>query len=216
MKKHSIRLFAGILFLGAAVSSYAQGNYPRARPRATSTAAGTPSATPNPGGTTATGTPSATPGTAGGATASPTTRMQTGPLKMITTDGTNKLSPIRVTELNYYDEGYGSKYNSEVRVSGAVQNTGKTELKKVVVRLQIVAAANTSPSGDGASTPSPSPAPRTAASDVIQEWKENPGTLKPGQTYRMTPTVWRNSLGTVLKARMIVEHEEAVEKDAPK
>jgi hypothetical protein len=218
MKKHSIRLFAGILFLGGAVSSYAQGNYPRARPRATSTAAGTPSATPNPGGSPATGTPSATPGTSGGATASPTARMQTGPLKMITTDGTNKNSPIRVTELNYYDEGYGSKYNSEVRVSGAVQNTGKTELKKVVVRLQIVPAAGDNPGAQAGSTPSPSPRPRqaNAGGDVLQEWKENPGTLKPGQTYRVSPAVWRNSLGTVLKARMIVEHEEAVEKDAPK
>lgn len=215
MNKHSIRLVAGALFLSGAVSSFAQGNYPQARPRPRSTAAGTPSATPNPGGSPATGTPSATPQAGGTTTASPGATMQTGPLKMITTDGTNNKSPIRV-KTNYYDEGYGSKYNSEIRVSGEVQNTGKTELKKVTVRLQIVASAGTNTAGDGGSTPSPSPAARTAASDIVQEWKENPGTLKPGQTYRMTPTVWRNSLGTMLKARMIVEHEEAVEKDAPK
>jgi len=114
---------------------------------------------------------------------------------MITTDGTNKLSPIRVTELNYYDEGYGSRFNSEVRISGAVQNTSKTaELKKVTVKLQVVDLDN----------------------QVIQEWKQAPGVLKPGQTYRMNPNVWRNSIGTLLKGRIVVDHEEVVEKDAKK
>lgn len=213
MKNASIRLAAGILFVGAAVNAFAQPSYPQApqRPRTSPTSAGTPSVTPSPGG--------ASPAAPG--TSSPAAEMPRGPLKMISTDGSNKQSPIRVTELNYYDEGYGAKYNSEVRVSGAVTNTGKKDLKKVTVRLQIVdtntGGTSTRPSGI---TPSPAVAARPAGSgpDVIQEWKEIPpgGILKAGQTYRITPAVWRNSLGTVLRARMLVEHEEVLEKDTPK
>lgn len=214
MKKYSIRLVAGILFVGAAVNAFAQPGYPTApkRPR-TSPSAGTPSVTPSPG--------SASPAPTGSASPSGAADYQRGPLKMITTDGTNKESPIRVTDLNYYDSGYGSKYNSEVRVSGAVTNTGKKDLKKVTVRLQIVdtnagGAAQQNPGF----TPSPKPVarPKGSGPDVIQEWKEIPpgGELKAGQTYRITPAVWRNSLGTVLRARMIVEHQEVPEKEFPK
>lgn len=115
---------------------------------------------------------------------------------MITTDGTNRESPIRVQGLNFYDEGFGSKYNSEIRLSGGVLNSHKTAtLKKVTVSLQLV---------DTQAKPT-----------VVQEWKEVPpgGELKPGQVFEVKPAVARNTLGTMLKARMIVTHEEVAEKD---
>lgn len=180
MKRYPTRMAVATLFLACAVQAFAQPSYPTykkpaPKPSASKTATPSPSASPD-------ATPAAV-------------TKPTGPLKMITTDGTNKLSPIRVTELDYYDEGYGSKYNSEVRISGAIQNTSKTaELKKVTVKLQVVDLDN----------------------QVIQEWKQSPGVLKPGQTYRINPSVWRNSLGTLLKGRIVVDHEEAVEKDAKK
>lgn len=184
MKRYPTRVAVATLFLACAVQAFAQPGYPTYKKPAPKPSA-SKSAAPSPAAT-ATASPDATPAAA---------TKPTGPLKMISTDGTNKSSPIRVTELNYYDEGYGSKYNAEVRISGAIQNTSKTaELKKVTVKLQVVDLDN----------------------QVIQEWKQSPGVLKPGQTYRMNPSVWRNSLGTVLKGRIMVDHEEAVEKDAKK
>ena len=176
MNKTVTKALIGSLLLAGALQAFAQ-NYPTAKPKPKPKPSATASASPTSAPTTA--------------PADPTPKPPLGPLKMISTDGTNKLSPVRVVDLQYYDEGYGSKYNSEVRVSGTIQNTDKTaELKKVLVRLQIV-------DGKG---------------EIIQEWKESPGTLKPGQQYRVNPVVWRNSLGTMLKARFTVEHEEVPKK----
>lgn len=178
MKNTVIKALVGSLLVVGALQAYGQ-NYPTAKPKPKPKPSASTSASPSPAPT----------------AGDPTPKPPLGPLKMISTDGTNKNSPIRVVDLQYYDEGYGSKYNSEVRVSGTIQNTEKTaELKKVLVRLQIV-------DGKG---------------DIIQEWKENPGTLKPGQQYRVNPVVWRNSLGTMLKARFMVEHEEVPKKDGAK
>lgn len=180
MKRQATQVLVGTIFLAAALQAYAQPNYPTRKP--------TPKASP-------TQTTSPSPNAQPQAEPAPTPSKPKGPLKMITTDGTNKQSPIRVTALDFYDEGYGTRYNAEVRVSGSVQNNSKTaELKKVVVKLQIVDQDN----------------------QVIQEWKEIPGTLKPMQSVRIQPPVWRNSLGTLLKARFQVEHEEVDEKDAKK
>lgn len=177
MNHKATKALVGSLMLLGALQAYAQ-NYPTAKPKPKPKPSASASASPTTAPTTA-------------PAGDPTPKPPLGPLKMITTDGTNKQSPIRVVDLQYYDEGYGSKYNSEVRVSGTVQNTDKTaELKKVLVRLQIV---------DG-------------RGDIIQEWKESPGNLRPGQQYRVNPVVWRNSLGTVLKARFMVEHEEVPKK----
>lgn len=184
MQKLTHRALAGALFLGIGMVAYAQPGYPTApkKPKPSASASQSPSASPS---ASATEQPEQTPPPAA----------PTGPLKMIQSDGSNKSSPIRVTEMNFYDSGYGTKYNSEMRVSGAVQNSSKTAtLKKVVVRLQIVDSGN--------------------PPQVVQEWKENPGELKPGQIYRINPGVARNTLGTLLKGRMLVDHEEVVEKDA--
>jgi len=107
---------------------------------------------------------------------------------MISTDGRNKDSPIKV-KTNFYDQGYGSQYNSEIRFSGAVENTSKKEtLKKVTVKMQLV---------DTQSPPT-----------VVKEWKSTPGDLKPNQIYQIPERVDRNTLGTKLDARLLVELEE--------
>lgn len=175
---------ASLIFLVAALNAFAQPDYPKApkpkpKPTATESVSPSPSASP-------TSAPDASP------SASPT---PTGPLKMITTDGTNKKSPIKVLDLQCYDSGYGTKFNSEMRLSGSVQNTSKSDtLKKVVVKYQLV----------------------DIKGEVIQEWKESPGQLKPNQIFKINPGVARNSLGTLLKGKIVVEHEEVVPKDGAK
>lgn len=116
----------------------------------------------------------------------------TGPLKMIKTDGkNNKDSPIKVLELNYYDAGFGAKFNTEVRTSCKIENSSKTdELKRVTLILQVV-------NGDEQS---------------MQEWKQAVGNLKPGAPYTFSAPVWYNSMGIPLHAKVIVEHEEVPKK----
>lgn len=183
MRASKFQTIAGILFVGVALNAFAQPGYP--------TAPKTPKPKPT---TSASPAPTASPTTAPTPEASPSPKMPTGPLKMITTDGTEKKSPIKVTELNFYDSGYGSKYNAEMRLSGAVQNTSKSDtLKKVTVKYQVV----------------------DSLGKTVQEWKEVPpgGELKPGQTYRINPGLARNTLGTLLKGKIVVDHEEVVPKD---
>ena len=185
MKKYKTQAVAGILFLAAAAGAFAQPSYPTAKPKPKPKASASASPT----------APSANPTQAPEASATP--KLPTGPLKMITTDSVNpnKVSPIKFTEINFYDSGYGSKYNSEMRLSGAVMNSSKTDtLKKVTVKYQVV----------------------DTAGQVVQEWKEVAGDLKPGQTYRINPGVARNTLGTMLKGKMVVEHEEVPPKDGAK
>jgi hypothetical protein len=174
-----------MLFLAAAVNAFAQPTYPKApKPKPKASASASPSESPST-------SPSADP------SASATPKLPTGPLKMLTTDSVNpnKKSPIKFTEINFYDSGYGSKYNSEMRLSGAVLNTSKTDtLKKVTVKYQVV----------------------DNAGQLVQEWKESAPDLKPGATYRINPGVARNSLGTNLKGKMVVDHEEVPPKDGPK
>lgn len=153
-------------------------NYPKFKPSPRPKATSTPAETP---------TPAATPD------AAPTPAKQTGPLKMITTDGKNKDSPIKVLDLQYYDSGYG-KYNSEVRVSCKIQNAGPKPLKKVTLKLQII-------NGD---------------KQVVQEWKKAIGDMKPNQVESYNPGVWYNTLGVILQGRVQVEHEEVPKDDGSK
>ncbi|MBT9582159.1 hypothetical protein IV102_02350 [bacterium] len=186
MNQLKTKAAAGILFLAAALNAFAQPTYPQA-----------PKPKPKPSAS-ATASPSASPSASASPDASPSPKLPTGPLKMITTDSVNpnKKSPIKFTEINFYDSGYGSKYNAEMRLSGAVLNSSKTDtLKKVTVKYQVV----------------------DTAGQVVQEWKESAGDLKPGSTYRINPGVARNTLGTMLKGKMVVDHEEVPPKDgAPK
>lgn len=185
-----------LLALGA-FSAYAQA-YPTAKPRPRPSATASPSSNvPD------TGTPSVSP-TPGSpdptVSASPTTKAPSGPLKMITTQGErvgsteNKNSPISITQLDYLDNGYGARYNSEVRAAATIQNTGKKDVKKVIMHLQFV-------NGDG---------------QVVQEWKQDAGTVKPNGFVRITPPVWRNTLNVTLHARVLVEHEEVAKEATPK
>lgn len=163
----------------AAFASWAPAqNYPTRKytPKPKSTAAPDASSTPS-------GTPSPD--------------KQTGPLKMIKTEGerpgstTNKDSPIKILELNYYDAGFGAKFNTEVRTSVKLENSSRTDdVKKVTMTLQIV-------NGDG---------------QMLTEWKKSVGTLKSGQPYSFEAPVWYNSLGIPLHSKVVIEHEEIPKK----
>ena len=136
----------------------------------------------------ATESPSASP------TAAPT---PSGPAKKLTTDNLkpNPKSPIKFGEVLCYDSGGGSKYNSEMRLDATLSNSSRTDtLKNVIVKYQLINLDN----------------------NVIQEWVEKPGTLKPGQTFKITPGVARNSLGTKLNGRVVVEHDEVQKKEDTK
>jgi hypothetical protein len=137
----------------------------------------------------ASASPSAT-ATQAPATPSPT---PTGPAKKITTDSDrpNPKSPIKFVTVNCYDSGGGAKFNSEMRLDATINNSSKTDtLKNVTVKYQLVNL-------DGQN---------------IQEWVEKPGSLKPGQSYQINPGVARNSLGTKLNGKVVVEHDEVQQK----
>ena len=40
--------------------------------------------------------------------------------------------------------------------------------------------------------------------------------MKPGQSFKIDPGVARNTLGTMLKGQIVVDHEEVVPKDGAK
>lgn len=188
MKRFTPMVLIASVALAFGPSVYAQ-NYPKSQPKPSKSASGNPedsSAKPS-----KTPKKSASPAASATPEASATPDKPTGPLKMIKTDGRNKESPIKVTELNYYDAGFGAKFNSEIRVSCKIQNTSTTdELKKVTLSLQVV-------NGSG---------------DVLQQWKQTIGTLKPGQQSNFNPGVWYNTLGIPLQGKVVVEHEEVPKK----
>lgn len=181
MNKLKLRTLAGVLFAVAATAAFAQPNYPQApkRPKPTASASASPAATESP-------------------SASPTTApTPSGPAKKLSTDSVkpNPKSPIKFVQVNCYDSGGGSKFNSEMRLDATINNSSRTDtLKNVIVKYQLVNLDN----------------------QVIQEWVEKPGTLKPGQTFSINPGVARNSLGTRLNGRVVVEHDEVVKKDGEK
>ncbi|MFN8612842.1 MAG: hypothetical protein U0931_35215 [Vulcanimicrobiota bacterium] len=187
MKDVRVRTLAGVLFALAATAAFAQPNYPQAPKRPKATPSASTSASPSPSAS-ATEAPSASPSPA----ATPT-----GPAKRITTDSDrpNPKSPIKFVTVNCYDSGGGAKFNSEMRLDATLSNGSKTDtLKNVVVKYQLVNL-------DGQS---------------VQDWVEKPGTLKPGQSFQITPGVARNSLGTKLNGRVVVEHDEVQKKEGAK
>ena len=181
MKRAANLLLLGGIWAAFATWAPAQG-YPTHKytPKPKSTASATPKAS-----ATLTPTPSSTPSES------------TGPLKMIKTEADqagpmrNKDSPVKLLEVNYYDAGFGAKFNSEIRTSCKIENSSKTDdIKKVTLWLQVV-------NGDGQS---------------MQEWKRSVGTLKPGAPYIFEAPVWYNNLGIPLHAKVVVEHEEIPKK----
>lgn len=141
---------------------------------------------------------SASPAATESPSASPTTApTPSGPAKKLTTDNLrpNPKSPIKFVDVLCYDSGYGTKFNAEMRLEATINNGSRTDtLKNTVVKYQLM-------NGD---------------SQVIQVWTEKPGDLKPGQTFKITPGVARNSMGTLLTAKVVVEHDEVVKKDPAK
>ncbi|MBS2033739.1 hypothetical protein JST97_02075 [bacterium] len=187
MKDLKLQTLAGALFVLAATAAFAQPNYPQAPKRPKPSASASSSASPSPSAS-ATDAPSASPSPS----ATPT-----GPAKKITTDSDrpNPKSPIKFQSVNCYDSGGGAKFNAEMRLDATVVNSSKTDtLKNVVVKYQLVDL-------DG---------------QTIQEWVEKPGTLKPGQSFQINPGVARNSLGTKLNGKVVVEHDEVQKKDGNK
>lgn len=105
----------------------------------------------------------------------------------VTTDGTNKDSPVKVTKLNFTDSGYGQPgANAEIRTSATIQNGGKADLTGVVVHLQL----------------------KNMAGDVVKEWVKNVGSLKAGATVDFDPNeVYYNQSFNNVKANVLVEHD---------
>lgn len=185
MKNLKLRTLAGVLFAVAATAAFAQPNYPQApnRPKPSASATSNPS-------------PNATATDAPAATASPAPAA-TGPAKRLTTssDRPDPKAPIKFDNVNCYDSGYGSKFNSEMRLDATISNSSKTDtLKNVVVKYQLVNLDNA----------------------VIQEWVEKPGALKPGQSFKINPGVARNTIGTKLNGKVVVEYDEIQKKEGAK
>lgn len=111
----------------------------------------------------------------------------------IKTDGKNKKSPIKVTRMDFLDSGYGQPGpNSEIRISTAIQNSGKDELKNVVLHLQL----------------------KNLAGDVVKEWVHNVGTMKGGAAVEFAPDgVYYNYSFNNLSGGVMVEHDPPEEKD---
>lgn len=185
MKNLKLRTLAGVLFVVAATAAFAQPNYPQAPKRPKPSASATSNPSPN---ATATESPAASP--------SPGTTA-TGPAKRVTTgsDRPDPKSPIKFVAVNCYDSGYGSKFNSEMRLDATINNSSKTDtLKNVIVKYQLINLDN----------------------QVIQEWVEKPGTLKPGQSFQINPGVARNTIGTKLNGKVTVEYDEIQKKEGAK
>ncbi len=110
----------------------------------------------------------------------------------IQTDGKNKKSPIKVKKLDFQDSGYGQPGpNSEIRISTAIQNSGKDELKNVVLHLQL----------------------KNLAGEVVKEWVHKVGVMKGGAAVDYAPDgVYYNYSFNNLSAGVMVEHDPVEEK----
>jgi len=114
-------------------------------------------------------------------------------VERIKTDGTNKISPIKVDNLQFQDSGYGLPGpNAEIRTSVTVRNTSKEDdLKNVVIKLQL-----SLPGGD-----------------IVQEWSKNLPTMKKGEVVEFDPgAVYYNYSFNNLQAGVEVEHDKPEEK----
>lgn len=114
---------------------------------------------------------------------------QPKPGQMISTDGTNKKSPIKIVKLDFADSTIpGANYVGEVRTSVTIQNSSKDKtLSKVSLKLRLV----------------------NLAGDTVQEWPKSVGTLKPGQSFTFTPDppIWYNYQKIQVQPKVLVEHE---------
>lgn len=111
------------------------------------------------------------------------------PGQMVTTDGTNKKSPIKIVELPFSDSTTpGANYVGEVRTSVTIQNSSKDKtLNKVSLKLRLV----------------------NLAGENVMEWPKQVGTLKPGQKFTFTPDppIWYNYQKIQVQPKVEVTHE---------
>ncbi len=109
--------------------------------------------------------------------------------QMVTTDGTNKKSPIKIVKLDFSDSTTpGATFVGEVRTSVTIQNSSKDKtLNKVTLKLSL----------------------NNLAGQSVQEWTKNVGVLKPGQSYSFTPDppIWYNYQKIQVQPKVSVEHE---------
>jgi hypothetical protein len=107
---------------------------------------------------------------------------------MIETDGTNRLSPIRVLKTDFSDSTTpGTNFVGEVRTSTSIQNSSDKPLEKVTLRLRLMNLAN----------------------EVVQEWIHPIGLMRPGAQVDFTPEppVWYNYNRIQVNPSVLVEHQ---------
>ncbi len=115
----------------------------------------------------------------------------------IKTDGKNKDSPVEVVKIDFSDSGYGQAglvngRVAEIRISSTVRNTSREDtLKNVVVHLQL----------------------KNLAGEVVQEWKNQVGVMKPGQSVDVSPdALYYNYTFNNVSPAVMVEHDKVEEK----
>ncbi|MGI5844669.1 MAG: hypothetical protein ACOX9B_10885 [Candidatus Xenobium sp.] len=107
---------------------------------------------------------------------------------MIETDGTNRLSPIRILKTDFSDSTTpGTNFVGEVRTSTSIQNSSDKPLEKVTLRLRLMNLAN----------------------EVVQEWIHPIGLMRPGAQVDFTPEppVWYNYNRIQVNPSVLVEHQ---------
>lgn len=94
-------------------------------------------------------------------------------------------SKVKVLETSYYDAGYGSKFNSEVRCSTKIQNASSATLGRVTLYVDY----------------------DDATGKPVQSWKVYVGTMAPGQIFSYETPLWRNTMMIPLNPKVRIEGE---------
>ncbi len=109
------------------------------------------------------------------------------PGRLIQTDGTNRKSPIQILNTDFLDTTTpGANFVGEVRTSTSILNSSDRPLEEVTLYLRLM----------------------NLADEVVQEWKQSIGTMKPGARVDFTPEppVWYNHNKIQVVPKVIVEH----------
>lgn len=110
------------------------------------------------------------------------------PEDRVQTDGSNPESPVRVTRLDLWDTtpAYGWRPElGEVRVRATIQNTGPSDLSGVLITLRVT----------------------TEAGGLIEEFRQDLGRLKAGESHDFEGGPLRNYSLANLRAQVSIEHD---------
>ncbi len=113
---------------------------------------------------------------------------------MIQTDGTNRKSPIQVLNTDFMDTTTaGAQFVGEVRTSTSIVNNSDRPLEGVTLYLRLM----------------------NLADEVVQEWKQPIGTMKPHARVDFTPEppVWYNYNKIQVVPKVVVEHKMQADPD---